>query len=100
MRKLAGDRLNAAEQDLKEADRKPEAAFEAAVTALALQRDYAELPEFGEDLKSKVAALEQVPETAPLFEKAAKVIEAESLYDSGKREEAVAALRSLAGESA
>lgn len=96
MRKLATSRFADAERDLKEIDRKPDAAFQAAVTVLELERDYAGLPEFGDELKARVSVLSQDRITAPVFERARQVIEAESLYASGKRDEATAALRSLA----
>jgi len=98
MRKLATRRLADAERDLKEIERKPDAAFQAAVTVLELERDYAGLPEFGDDLKTRVTLLALERITAPVFERARQVIEAESLYASGKKDEATAALRSLADE--
>lgn len=95
MRKLATSRLAAAERDLKQIDRNPDAAFEAALAVLELARDYGGLAEFGDDLKARVTALAADGITTPVFERARQVIEAESLYASGKRDEATAALRSL-----
>lgn len=98
MKKFAGDRFAAAERDLRAADRKPDAAFEAAVTVLRMRRDYAGLPGLGEDLESRAAALETDPKAAPVLETAAKALAAESLYESDQRDEAITAMRSLAAE--
>ena len=98
MKKFAGDRFAAAERDLQAADRKPDAAFEAAVTVLRMRRDYAGLPELGEDLERRAAALETDPKVTPVLETAAKVFEAESLYENDQRDEAITAVRSLAAE--
>ena len=69
MRKLATSRLADAERDLKQIDRKPDAAFEAALTVLELARDYGELADFGDDLKARVNALAADRITTPVFER-------------------------------
>lgn len=99
MREIADGRLAEAERQLSEPRRKPDAAFEAAVGALEVRRDYAELPRFGEDLGGRIEAIEKDPENASLFGLAARVVEADSLYESGKREEAIAALQALSGDA-
>ncbi|HEX6983892.1 MAG TPA: hypothetical protein VF170_00885, partial [Planctomycetaceae bacterium] len=99
MRKFAAGRLAEAERDLQAADRRPEVAFEAALTVLTLRDDFAELPGFGEELTARVDALEQDRLTAPLFEQAKKAVEAEALFEAGRREEAIAALTSLSADA-
>ena len=100
MKDFVSGRLADAERDLKAADRKPEAAFEAAVTVLTLQRDYGELPGLGEELQARLAALEQDRLAGPSFERARKAVEAENLFIAGEKDEALAAMRSLADAEA
>src|SRR5690606_12118210 len=97
---FVADRAAAAEQDLRDIDRSPDKAFEAALSLFALERDYAELPEVGEELASQVEAFEMDRVTAGVFEQAKAVFEAEALFEADKRKEAIAALDAVIGKYA
>jgi tetratricopeptide (TPR) repeat protein len=98
LREQAEKKLAEAERQLAGETPPPADAFEAAVTVLSVERDYAELPGFVDVLLPKIEAIKDNPKAASALEPAAQVVEAERLFRDEKREEALAIMTSLAGK--